>query len=312
MYHRAFMVVASAAIALRLGEAPAIAQSDSANPSDTPATTMVSSLPVAWTFANDIVGQPPSGWTEVTFRSPGDPNAAEGPAWTVIAIDEGRAVRGQANGYVRTHLAAPTPALNNVRLAARFRVPAPEGLGGMAVLADFGEEKTFWSFGVTWVAGEPSLVLGKITGDTPERLASQPLKFDASAWHTFELVVVAGRACVTIDGEASLRAHVPRASQPGGIRLLANGSAVEFRDLRLTQITPQVLLDITGMHCEMCEANIEEVLLKVQGVKRVTSSHKTGKVEVEVDPKSPPANETLIKAIEGLKYSAKVHEGTEK
>ena len=42
----------------------------------------------------------------------------------------------------------------------------------------------------------------------------------------------------------------------------------------------KVVMKIDGMHCGMCEAHVNDVVRKVEGVFKVTSSHSKGRVEI--------------------------------
>lgn len=55
----------------------------------------------------------------------------------------------------------------------------------------------------------------------------------------------------------------------------------------------EVILKIDGMKCGMCEAHINNAIRKLDGIKKVSSSHKTGLVKVII----------LNENIEDIKYS---------
>lgn len=55
----------------------------------------------------------------------------------------------------------------------------------------------------------------------------------------------------------------------------------------------KVILKIDGMKCGMCEAHINNAIRKLDGIKKVSSSHKTGLVKVII----------LNENIEDIKYS---------
>ena len=42
----------------------------------------------------------------------------------------------------------------------------------------------------------------------------------------------------------------------------------------------KIVLDVEGIHCGMCETHVNDVVRKVEGVKKVTSSHVKGRTEV--------------------------------
>ncbi len=55
----------------------------------------------------------------------------------------------------------------------------------------------------------------------------------------------------------------------------------------------EVILKIDGMKCGMCEAHINNAIRRLDGIKKVSSSHKTGLVKVII----------LNESIEDIKYS---------
>lgn len=55
----------------------------------------------------------------------------------------------------------------------------------------------------------------------------------------------------------------------------------------------EVTLKIDGMKCGMCEAHINNAIRRLDGIKKVSSSHKTGLVKVII----------LNESIEDIKYS---------
>ena len=62
----------------------------------------------------------------------------------------------------------------------------------------------------------------------------------------------------------------------------------------------KITLDIDGMACGMCEAHINDAVRQHFPVKKVTSSHKTGKTEIVAE--SAPDTEKLRAAIEVTGY----------
>lgn len=62
----------------------------------------------------------------------------------------------------------------------------------------------------------------------------------------------------------------------------------------------KITLDIDGMACGMCEAHINDAVRQQFAVKKVTSSHKTGKTEILAE--SAPDTEKLRAAIEATGY----------
>jgi copper chaperone CopZ len=47
----------------------------------------------------------------------------------------------------------------------------------------------------------------------------------------------------------------------------------------------QLKLNVTGMHCHSCETLIKDALEKIDGIKEVQVSHKTGNIIVDYDEK---------------------------
>ena len=42
----------------------------------------------------------------------------------------------------------------------------------------------------------------------------------------------------------------------------------------------KIVLEVEGMHCGMCETHVNDVVRRVEGVKKVKSSHAKGRTEV--------------------------------
>ena len=42
----------------------------------------------------------------------------------------------------------------------------------------------------------------------------------------------------------------------------------------------KITLEVEGMHCGMCETHVNDVVRRVEGVKKVASSHAKGRTEV--------------------------------
>ena len=42
----------------------------------------------------------------------------------------------------------------------------------------------------------------------------------------------------------------------------------------------KIVLEVEGMHCGMCETHVNDVVRRVDGVKKVKSSHAKGRTEV--------------------------------
>ena len=153
------------------------------------------------------------------------------------------------------------------------------------------------------------------------------LPFDLAANHTLEVSVTDAMVSVAIDppGSPTLVARPGEPASSFGIStsvrdthdpanmlsVFAMDAKVQVSSVQLTRPLAsqgKLTLDVTGMHCEMCEATIQSALEKLPGVRKVTSSYKTGRVEADIDPAAPPSNIAIIRAIESLKYSAKVHD----
>ena len=45
----------------------------------------------------------------------------------------------------------------------------------------------------------------------------------------------------------------------------------------------KITLEVEGMHCGMCETHVNDVVRRVEGVKKVKSSHAKGRTEVIAD-----------------------------
>lgn len=56
----------------------------------------------------------------------------------------------------------------------------------------------------------------------------------------------------------------------------------------------QLDLKVSGMSCSGCEQRIETTLARLEGVIRTTADHRTGEVNVVIDPKR--SSEELVRA----------------
>ena len=54
----------------------------------------------------------------------------------------------------------------------------------------------------------------------------------------------------------------------------------------------KIVLEVEGMHCGMCETHVNDVVRRVDGVKKVKSSHAKGRTEVVAEDS---VNTALIK-----------------
>ena len=54
----------------------------------------------------------------------------------------------------------------------------------------------------------------------------------------------------------------------------------------------KITLEVEGMHCGMCETHVNDVVRRVEGVKKVKSSHAKGRTEVIAEDS---VNTALIK-----------------
>lgn len=54
----------------------------------------------------------------------------------------------------------------------------------------------------------------------------------------------------------------------------------------------KIVLEVEGMHCGMCETHVNDVVRRVEGVKKVKSSHAKGRTEVVAEDS---VNTALIK-----------------
>lgn len=59
-------------------------------------------------------------------------------------------------------------------------------------------------------------------------------------------------------------------------------------------------IDVEGMSCGGCEANVEEALESIEGVTDATADHEAGEVTVEGDA----ATDDLVSTVEDAGYSA--------
>lgn len=64
----------------------------------------------------------------------------------------------------------------------------------------------------------------------------------------------------------------------------------------------KLIVPIRGMHCKSCEILIEENVKKVSGVKKVESSHVSGRAKIWYDD-ARPSNSAISKAIENAGYT---------
>lgn len=66
-------------------------------------------------------------------------------------------------------------------------------------------------------------------------------------------------------------------------------------DINLNSET--VVMQVYGMSCPLCSANVDKQLLKIPGVQSVNVNLNTGRVLVQVSKDNPPAQEKLENAI---------------
>ena len=62
----------------------------------------------------------------------------------------------------------------------------------------------------------------------------------------------------------------------------------------------QIILEIDGMACGMCEAHVNDAIRRAFPVKKVTSSHKKGRTEILSE--SPLEEAAVRDVLEGLGY----------
>ena len=67
--------------------------------------------------------------------------------------------------------------------------------------------------------------------------------------------------------------------------------------------TETAVLNVTGMHCAHCKANVESVLRAVKGVKKVEVDLEHGKAQVKYVP-AKAGTEKLIEAVTALGFGA--------
>lgn len=63
---------------------------------------------------------------------------------------------------------------------------------------------------------------------------------------------------------------------------------------------------IEGMTCEACATHAQKALGRVEGVKSVSVDYAEKRATVRFDAASPPGNDALVRAVEGLGYRASV------
>ena len=56
----------------------------------------------------------------------------------------------------------------------------------------------------------------------------------------------------------------------------------------------KIVLEVEGMHCGMCETHVNDVVRRIEGVKKVKSSHAKGRTEVVAEAEDS-VNTALIK-----------------
>lgn len=61
-----------------------------------------------------------------------------------------------------------------------------------------------------------------------------------------------------------------------------------------------VQMKIDGMHCPMCETHVNDLLRRVQGVKKVRSNHRKGTAEAVVSDETDPS--LLAQSLESQGY----------
>lgn len=62
----------------------------------------------------------------------------------------------------------------------------------------------------------------------------------------------------------------------------------------------EIMLEVEGMHCGMCETHVNDVVRRVAGVKKVTSSHRKGQALVLAE--DAVSSEAIRSAIEKQGY----------
>ena len=67
--------------------------------------------------------------------------------------------------------------------------------------------------------------------------------------------------------------------------------------------TETVILNVTGMHCMHCRANVESALRAVKGVKDVKVDLENGRAEVKYIPAKANVD-TLVSAVSALGFGA--------
>ncbi|MFA6045514.1 MAG: heavy metal-associated domain-containing protein [Phycisphaerales bacterium] len=310
--------------AILAGSLPSLAQ---AEPVLSPATAFIHTpLPID---LGDI-GKTPAGWTEswlslaLASYMPDSSPPPSSPVWKVVRHGGVGALRGEAPPGGLSTLIKDIPFVEGSSITLRFSVrnPGPRFAFGAFGYFGFPERP---SFAGLWTR-ENRLDVGilDIQCWIENGGFSHAIPFDTSIEHVLTVEASGGFLRARLDDTSEFMPPPGTARVSGGVGtnvrqptnippflgLFAEDGTVEITrsELRLPMQPQRVSFDVTGMHCEMCEANIEGAIEKIPGVKKVTSSYKAGRVEVEIDPAAPPSNDAMIKAIEALKYAAKVHE----
>jgi len=264
--------------------------------------------PVEWTYIPSKASPLPLWWKQTTTHAPGDPSPNPDPAWVVHAGDEGQVLRVITNDYSRSTLTIAHAVLAGTKLRVKFRIEKERGLQSFAVVAAGVKPDQEWHAGVMWVASKPALFVSSMSAGQWAKPKSEPIDLDVAKWHTLDVSFSTDGAKAVLDNATKLDIAMTGLDRPAKLSLVANAVVADVSELALLTWPQNTLtFDVTGMHCEMCEANIEGAIEKIKGVKKVTSSYKTGLVSVEIDPASPPSNDAIIEAIKALKYGATVH-----
>lgn len=62
----------------------------------------------------------------------------------------------------------------------------------------------------------------------------------------------------------------------------------------------ELKLKVSGMSCEGCENRVKNAVLKIEGVREVTASHKSGEVVISLDKEI--SKDVVVQKIEALGY----------
>ncbi|MBI1189592.1 MAG: hypothetical protein GC200_02785 [Tepidisphaera sp.] len=305
------------------------------------APTPASGIVATWEFSKDKPGDAPTGWKEILGTDPGgelfpidgpaDP-ALPGGLWRVMDFGRERGLRTSGDVAGTTCLTFDQPVGEFEAISLKFRCSGKSDLEWGVLVGTSDPKRPHYFFVKELLDSEPTH--GGVFGvrrarkplapywekhRTPEqrndlaaRSASQ-IHLSRGEWQSLRIELRPQQCDVFIQDKGYPHASwiIDTSDLKGPLGVFVCRGDVDVKDITLEKLpksNPNFIEFVaTGMHCEMCEANIEGAIEKIKGVKKVTSSYKTGLVSVETDPASPPSNDAIIDAIKALKYGATVH-----